>query len=144
MKPDNQDKPSAAKDRNRKSYHEWKTRRDIALRSISLDVDLENREIFLQKDLKEKLNFDFPTNNVDRLISSYVAPEDSQNVKQSLIRAEKGSEEPIMFNFIHPLTSQKLRFEYRYEIIYVKYSSTRLHGVLVNIRDQNLRNRRQR
>jgi hypothetical protein len=135
--------PSARKAAQRKSFREWKQRRDIAFKAIPLDVDLENREIFFQKDLKDKLTFEFQTNNVDRLISNYVDPRDSHKVKQGLIKAEKGAEEPITFNFIHPVTSQRMQFEYRYEIVYVRYASTRLQGLLVNIRDPKPGSRRQ-
>lgn len=123
----------------RKNYLEWKKRRDIRLTSIPVEVDLENREIFFKDDLNKKLKLEFSTNNVDRLISNYVDPKDSEKVIQSLQQAQQGQEKPILFNFIHPHTAQKLKMEYRYEIVYVKYASTRLDGVLVNVRDRRSR-----
>jgi len=125
-----------ARTNNRKSFNEWKKRRDVILKAIPLEVDLENRQIFFRKGLPEDLSVALNSSNVDRLINEFVAPEDSENVTKSLLQAQKGLEKPITFNFVHPGTSQKLKFEYRYEIEYVKYSSTRLNGVLVNIRDK--------
>jgi len=124
---------------NRKSFLEWKKRRDVILKSIPVEVDLENREIIFHKDLPAELNFQIPTNNVDQLINDFVDPTDFEKVKTSLLKAEKGLEEPIKFNFIHPKTEQKLSFEYRYEIVYVKYSSTKLNGFLVNLRERRLK-----
>lgn len=112
---------------------EWKKRRELISRSIPLEVDLENRQIFFQTDIKEKLHFDFNTNNVDKLITTYLDPRDTKKVMNSLVKAKKGLEKPIPFNFIHPLTSKSFHFEYRYQIIYVKYSSTRLRGELVKM-----------
>ncbi len=114
-------------------FLDWKKRREIVSNSIPLEVDLENREIFFKTDIKEKLHFDFSTNNIDSLIRNYVDPKDSKKVMRSLTEAEKGQEKPIPFNFIHPLTSKSFKFEYRYQIIYVKYSSTRLQGELVKM-----------
>jgi hypothetical protein len=128
--------------RDRKNFREWKERKDIALKAIPLEVDLENREIFLGQELKAKLDFELLSNNVDRLISSYVDPCDSGKVQEGLELAQHGTEHPITFNFIHPRTSERMQFEYRYEIVYVRYASTRLNGVLVNIRDQKTRGRR--
>jgi hypothetical protein len=104
------------------------------LMSIPLEVDLENGQLFFIEGIKQKLNFDLNTGNIDKVIKTYVDPKDLKKVKHSLSQAKKGIEKPIPFNFIHPLTAQSLRFEYRYQIEYVKYSSTRLRGVLVSIR----------
>ncbi len=120
---------------NKKSYQQWKKRRDIRLRAIPLEVDLENRELFLSDDLKRHFELEFNTSNVDRLITSFVDPIDLQNVQESLQKAREGQEKPIRFHFIHPVTAQRLKMEYRYEIVYVRYASTRLHGMLVNVRE---------
>lgn len=115
----------------KKSNLNWKNKRELISKSISLEVDLQNRQIFFDSDISQKLHFDLDTNNVDQLISTYLAPEDSQEVIKLLTEAEHGMERPIPFNFIHPFTSRAFKFEYRYQIIYVKYASTRLQGELV-------------
>jgi hypothetical protein len=117
----------------RKENLNWKNKREIISKSIPLEVDLENREIFFKTDITKRLNFDFDTTNVDNLISTYLDPRDSETVIQSLTEAKEGLEKPILFNFIHPHTSRSFQFEYRYQIIYVKYSSTRLQGELINV-----------
>lgn len=132
MKKQNK-KPGKETKTAKKTFLDWKNRREIISKSIPLEVDLENRQIFFQTDIKEKLDFDFGTDNIDNLIHTYIDPEDSEKVMQSLKEAKKGLEQPIPFNFIHPLTSRSFRFEYRYQIIYVKYSSTRLHGELIKM-----------
>lgn len=101
--------------------------------TIAVEVDLENREIFFKDNLLRRLKLEMPTNDVDRLISNYVDPSDFDKVNVGLNKAREGQEDPIRFRFIHPLTAEKLCMEYRYEIIYVKYASTRLNGVLVNL-----------
>lgn len=121
-----------------KNTLDWKNRREMITNNISLEVDLENRQIFFQPGIPEKLRFNFGTNNVDNLIKTYLDPKDLKNVTRSLTQAKKGLEKPIPFNFIHPLTSKRFSFEYRYQIIYVKYSSTRLHGELIKL-DSNKR-----
>lgn len=118
---------------------DWKNRREMVSKSIPLEVDLENRQIFFQHDIQDKLHFEFNTNNIDNLIKAYVDPKDLKKVKQSLTRAEKGLEKPIQFNFIHPETARSFQFEYRYQIIYVKYSSTRLQGELVSVREPKIK-----
>ncbi|MDI1355690.1 MAG: hypothetical protein PSX36_12275 [bacterium] len=118
---------------NKKSFIDWKKRRDVILRSIPVDVDLENRKIFFDNKLKEVMNLEFNTSNVDNLITNYVDPKDAENVIQSLLEAKQGMEKPIHFKFIHPQTALKLNLEFRYEIVYVTYASTRLHGLLVNL-----------
>jgi hypothetical protein len=100
-----------------------------------VEVDLENREIFFKDDLKQKLNLEFNTTNVDRLITHYVDPQDSARVQNELQEAQRGQEQPIRFQFIHPITEERLTLEYRYEIVYVRYASTRLNGLLVNVRE---------
>ena len=125
---------------NKASFLDWKKRREMISKAIPLEVDLENREIFFTTDIKEKLHFDFSTNNIDNLIKTYIDPKDSENVMESLTEAKKGMEKPIPFSFIHPITAKSFKFEYRYQIIYVKYSSTRLQGELVKMtesRDKN-------
>ena len=124
---------------DKKTFLEWKKRRELVSKSIPLEVDLENRRIFFQTDIKEKLHFDFKTDNVDKLITTYLDPKDTKKVMNSLVKAKNGLERPIPFNFIHPLTSKSFHFEYRYQIIYVKYSSTRLQGELVKMVDAKLK-----
>lgn len=121
---------------SKRAFQEWKKRRDIRLTAIPLEVDLENRELFLNDKFLRKLNLEFSTSNVDRLISNYVDPKDLQSVKDSLQQAREGKEKPIHFHFIHPVTAKRVKMEYRYEIVYVRYASTRLHGMLVNVRDR--------
>jgi hypothetical protein len=125
--------------KTRKTELAWKNKREIISKSIPLEVDLENREIFFKTDIRKTLNFEFDTTNIDRLISTYLDPNDSQKVTQSLTKAKEGLEKPILFNFIHPHTSRSFQFEYRYQIIYVKYSSTRLQGELINVSDPKVR-----
>jgi len=127
---------------NKRNYQQWKKRRDIRLSAIPVEVDLENREIFLSEDFKQHLDLDFSTSNVDRLITSFVDPTDLKNVQESLQKAREGQEKPIRFHFIHPVTAQRLSMEYRYEIVYVRYASTRLHGLLVNLREKSKNKRR--
>lgn len=110
---------------------DFKKRRELISKSISVEVDLENREIFFQKDLSEKMQFDFSSTNVDKIITTYLNPKDGKKVIKSLDSAKTGVEKPIPFHFVHPITSKAFHFEYRYQIIYVKYSSTRLKGNLV-------------
>lgn len=114
---------------------DWRKRRDVLLRSVPVEVDLDNRKVFFDEKLKDMMNLHFDTSNMDHLIHSFVAPEDTQHVMQSLLEAKQGKEQPIVFKFLHPGTSQKLILEYRYEIVYVTYSSTRLTGLLVNVPD---------
>lgn len=115
----------------------WKNRREMISKSTSMEVDLENREVFLHEGLKERLQFDFGTTNIDHLLETYLDRNDLKSVKQSLNLAKEGLEKPIPFNFVHPLTEKRFRFEYRYQIVYVKYSSTRLHGQLIKLRDRS-------
>lgn len=125
---------TASKDlAKKKLFVDWKNRRDVVLRSVPVQVDLENRKIFFDNKLKEVMNLDFGTSNVDKLIDEYVDPKDTKKVMRSLLEAKEGMEKPISFQFIHPKTLQKMKLEYRYEIVYVTYSSTRLHGLLVNV-----------
>lgn len=116
-----------------KSNLAWKNRRELISASIPLEVDLENRQLFFEEGAVKKLNLNFGTNNVDSLIKTYLDPKDLKQVSRSLLDAKKGIEKPISFNFIHPVTSKSFKFEYRYQIVYVKYSSTRLHGELVKV-----------
>ncbi len=123
----------------KKNTLDWKNRREMISKSIALEVDLENREIFFQSDIKDRLHFDFGTNNVDNLIKTYLDPKDLKNVTRSLTQAKEGLEKPIPFNFIHPVTAKRFHFEYRYQIVYVKYSSTRLHGELIKVDPSKLK-----
>ncbi len=116
---------------NSNSDLNWKHKRKLISESIAMEVDLQNRQIFFGSDIREQLHFDLETNNVDQLINAYISPEDSATVIQQLTEAERGMEKPISFNFVHPFTSRSYKFEYRYQIIYVKYASTRLQGELV-------------
>lgn len=109
----------------------WKNKRKLVSESIAMEVDLQNRQIFFTSDILQQLRFDLETTNVDQLINAYISPEDSASVIQQLTEAERGMEKPIAFNFVHPFTSRSYKFEYRYQIIYVKYASTRLQGELV-------------
>lgn len=109
----------------------FKRKRQLIAESIAMEVDLQNRQIFFNSDIRQKLQFELETNNVDQLINAYISPEDSQQVFQQLTEAERGMEKPISFNFVHPFTSRSFKFEYRYQIIYVKYASTRLQGELI-------------
>lgn len=118
----------------------WKKRRDMIRKSSSMEVDLENREIFLHEGLKERLQFDFGTTNIDHLLERYLNQNDLKSVKRSLSLAGKGLEKPIPFNFVHPLTEKVFRFEFRYQIVYAKFSSTRLHGHLIKVRDKTQSN----
>ncbi|PBQ33071.1 hypothetical protein CNR22_15220 [Sphingobacteriaceae bacterium] len=115
----------------------WKNRREMISKSTSMEVDLENREVFFHEGLKERLQFDFGTTNIDHLLETYLDGNDLQAVKQSLSLAKEGLEKPIPFNFTHPLTEKIFRFEYRYQIVYAKFSSTRLHGYLIKVRDKS-------
>lgn len=109
----------------------WKLRKEILTNNIPLEVDLENRQLFFNKGLNEKLNLNFKTNNLDKVIDSFLQPKESRKVMKSLSKAGKGVEKPIQFNFVHPLTSKAFQFEYHYKIVYVNYSSTRLQGELI-------------
>jgi len=128
------EKTSSSATRGKKNLLDWKNRREMVANSIALEVDLENRQLFFQPGIPEKLRIDFGTNNVDKLIETYLNPKDLKNVNRSLTQAKKGIEKPIPFNFIHPLTSKLFKFEYRYQIVYVTYSSTRLHGELIKVK----------
>lgn len=118
---------------SKKNTLNWKNRRDLISKSIPLEVDLENRQIFFEPGTAEMHLFDFGTNNVDNLIKTYLDPKDLKKVTRSLTEAKQGMEKPIPFNFIHPVTSKSFSFEFRYQIVYVKYASTRLHGELIKV-----------
>lgn len=109
----------------------WKHRRDLLSNAIPIEVDLESRQIFIDKCLDKKLNLFFNTTNLDAMIASYLLPKESKKVMQRLSKAEKGLEKPIPFRFVHPLTDKTFHFEYHYKIVYVKYASTRLQGELI-------------
>ena len=119
-----------------KNCLDWKKRRALVIGAIPLEVDLENRQLFFDAGIEEKLRFNLETNNIDSLIKTYLDPKDLKKVTQSLSDAKEGLEKPIHFNFIHPITSRSFKFEYRYQIIYVKYASTRLHGELIKVNDK--------
>jgi len=128
-------KPKSAAPQKGLKTDSFSDKREIISRPIPLEVDLENREIFIRNEVRDTLNIDFNSTNVDNLINTYLDPEDSKQVIQSLTKAKEGLEKPIRFDFIHPLTAKRFQFEYRYQIIYVKYASTRLKGELVNTRN---------
>jgi hypothetical protein len=111
----------------------WRNRKEMISKNIALEVDLENRKLFFHPEVLESLHFDFGTNNMDHVIETYLDPVDLQRINLSLTEAKQGQEKPIPFHFTHPLTSKIFKFEYRYQIVYVKYASTRLHGELVKL-----------
>lgn len=108
----------------------WHNRRKLIKNRIQLEIDLEKREISFTattNDIPVKL----ATNNVDSFITNHVHPKDSQTVIESLERAQRGVEAPIKFNFVHPKVPLPLQYEYHYQIVYARYSQTKLQGVLV-------------
>lgn len=113
--------------------------RNIIANKIPVEVDLQNRQVFIESKIKESFNFEFNSTDMDKLIKTYIDEQDSQEVIQSLTEAEKGLEKPFKFHFIHPLTAKRFQYEYRYQIVYVKYASTRLRGELIHIRKPNLK-----
>lgn len=117
----------------------WKHRRELLSKSIPLEVDLESRQLFFNANVDKNLSLNFNTDNLDKLIASYLHPKESKKVIKSLSKAEKGLEKPILFNFVHPLTSKAFQFEYHYKIVYVNYSSTRLQGELKKSLSKNLK-----
>jgi hypothetical protein len=117
----------------------WKHRRELLSKSIPLEVDLESRQLFFNTNVDKNLNLNFNTDNLDKLIESHLHPKESKKVIKSLSRAEKGLEKPILFNFVHPLTSKAFQFEYHYKIVYVNYSTTRLQGELKKSLSKNLK-----
>lgn len=108
----------------------WHQRKKVITKNIPLEIDLEKREIYFKVDAKD-LPIHFASNNVDSFINNHVHPKDLNSVVESLSLAKKGVEKPIRFNFIHPNVPVALQYEYHYQIVYVKYSQTRLQGVLV-------------
>src|SRR5689334_1409865 len=123
---------------NKQDEGSFSSKRAIIERPIPLEVDLENREVIIRHEVRQDLNIDFSSTNVDSLIKTYLDAKDSKKVIQSLSKAKEGLEKPIQFDFIHPLTLKRFQMEYRYQIIYVKYASTRLKGELVNIRNPRI------
>jgi hypothetical protein len=127
----------------KESKHSHKERfakgRNLLSRTIPLEVDLENGQVFIENEVKETFNFDVVSTDVDKLIQTYLDENDSKEVMQYLTDARQGMEKPFQFNFIHPHTAKKFQFEYRYQIVYVKYASTRLKGELVNVKNPNLK-----
>lgn len=108
----------------------WHNRRKLIKNRIQLEIDLEKREISFTtttNDIPVKL----ATNNVDSFITNHVHPKDSQTVIESLEKAQRGVEAPITFNFVHPKVPLLLQYEYHYQIVYARYSQTKLQGVLV-------------
>lgn len=115
----------------------WKHRREILSKSIPLEVDLESRQLFFNTNLSKNLNLN--TDNLDKVIESFLQPKESRKVMKSLSKAGKGLEKPIHFNFVHPLTSKAFQFEFHYKIIYVNYASTRLQGELIKSSAKQIR-----
>jgi hypothetical protein len=105
----------------------------------NVELDLENRQIFLNgEDLSSDL-FPIKSDSLDSFISHYVDPEQSQNVINSLKEASMGVEKPIPFCFIHPDLKGKFCFEFHYQIAYVSYAKTRLKGKLISLRKKRLK-----
>lgn len=115
----------------------WKSSRALVSGTIPLELDLENREILLNNESLEVHQLEIDPKNIDKFITDFIAPGESQKVMHSLDEAGKGVEKPILFSFVHPRLSKTLFFEYRYQITYVSYSKTRLKGELVAVRRRN-------
>lgn len=113
-------------------------RRLLSGGAIALQVDLEKGKVTTTETsgLDQLLNLD--VKNMDQVIRDYVDAEDRVRVQQSLQQARKGAEEPILFNFVAPGSERKHPFEFRYEIVYVKYASTCLKGSLVKVNSTSL------
>jgi hypothetical protein len=107
--------------------------RQLLSSPIKMEVDLETRQILVNEEVKKHLNLDFTNEKIDQLIRTYVDPKDTKKLINSLNLAGKGKEKPIRFNFMKPGSPKIYSFEYRYEIVYVKYACTRLSGTLVKI-----------
>ncbi len=108
----------------------WNNRRKLIDRNIQLEIDLEKREIRITTAASE-IPVKLATTNVDSFISNHVHAKDSQAVIESLEQAQRGVEAPIKFNFVHPKVPMLLQFEYHYQIVYARYSQTKLQGTLV-------------
>lgn len=108
----------------------WHNRRKLIKNRIQLEIDLEKREISFTATSNE-IPVKLATNNVDSFITNHVHPKDSQTVIESLEKAQRGVEAPITFNFVHPKVPLLLQYEYHYQIVYARYSQTKLQGVLV-------------
>ena len=108
--------------------------RFLVSNSTDVELDLENRQIFLNgADLSSNL-FPIKSDSLDGFISSYVDPDQSLSVLDSLKEAGRGVEKPIPFCFIHPDLKGKFCFEFHYQIAYVSYAKTRLKGKLISLR----------
>ncbi len=114
------------------NHSTWQHRKKIITKKIGLDIDLENREIHFNEELKH-LPFRFSSNNIDSFISNHVHPNDLEKVIESLKQAQQGVEKPIRFNFVHPNVSKALKYEFHYQIVYARYAQTKLQGVLVKV-----------
>jgi hypothetical protein len=115
----------------------WKSSRALVSKSIPLELDLENREILVNDESLEIHQLEIGPRNIDKFITDFVDPNESQTVIHLLDQAGKGVEKPILFSFVHPRLSKVFLFEYRYQITYVSYAKTRLKGELVNIRKRS-------
>jgi hypothetical protein len=98
---------------------------------IPLQIDLERGEVLVEDKMRRKLQLDLISDSIELAIKRFVHPSDSKKVKQFLENARKGVEKPLSFNFLDPRTAEIHKYEFKYEIVYVKYSSTRLHGTLI-------------
>jgi hypothetical protein len=139
MEKPNQKKELGKKETKHSYTERFAKGRHLISRSIPVEVDLENRQVFIATEAKSTFNFDVISTDMDKLIQTYLNEDDSKEVLQNLTEARKGMEKPFQFNFIHPHTAKKFHFEYRYQIVYVKYASTRLKGELVNVKNPNLK-----
>jgi hypothetical protein len=112
----------------------WQSSRALVSKSIPIELDLENREILINNNELKVHRLEIDQKNIDRFISEYIDPSERRVIVESLSQAGKGVEKPIRFAFIHPRLRLKLTFEFRYEIMYVSYSKTRLKGEIVKLR----------
>ncbi len=108
----------------------WHHRKKVITKNIPVELDLEKREIYFKEGTGD-IPVRFASNNIDSFLSNHVDPKDLNNVVESLSQAKQGVEKPIRFNFVHPHVPMPVQYEYHYQIVYVKYSQTRLQGVLV-------------
>lgn len=112
----------------------WRSGRHLLSKSISVDLDLESREIIIHSDDVCAPPLKIDSSDLDTCIRLYVDPEQNESVLASLKEAGKGVEKPICFNFTHPELERTFTFEYHYQIVYVSYSKTRLRGKLIKAR----------
>lgn len=104
--------------------------REILGANIEVEIDLESRRLIFKKTQLPAPHLLHEGFTVDTFIKKFVHPGDSEQVLASLTEAGRGIEKPIAFIFINPENRQCFWFEYHYEIVYVRYSQTRLRGRL--------------